>query len=218
MNEQLDKCAWENTRGEGCRSWAVAEPPYEDYCKMHAKVLAKQDGAGELQELKPVGGVRARLAQAATEDYELIRNALKQALLAETTRSQKCVHCQRANTFHIPDHGARVKAAAEWLEQGFGRPTLAEVPTTSGDSSFARVLDSLTPESWDDFCTALLLKFAGIAAVRSPERYSGPRVEVERQKARVREGVIKLLDIDEASVERAEATLARTRQELRDAA
>jgi hypothetical protein len=213
---QLQKCNATNAAGERCRSWAVDGPPHGAYCRTHAKVLAKQEG-GPRREVKPVG-VRAKLAQAAAEDYELIRSVLRTTLQAETVRHQKCSYCKRSNEFVSPNDNARIRAVETWLEQGFGRVAQqAEAPTVGGAEEFARVLDQLDSIAFDDWCLGMLLKFLDVAARRDlpPVPDAG---KVATRQAQVREAVAKLLGLDEETIERGVTTFERVKRELRDVA
>jgi hypothetical protein len=213
---QPEKCIATNAAGERCRSWAAAEAPHDAYCRMHARALAKQEGQPR-QAATPVG-VRAKLAQAAAEDYELIRSVLRTALQAETVRHQKCSYCKRSNEFVIPNDNARIRAVETWLEQGFGRVAQqAEAPTVGGAEEFARVLDQLDSIAFDDWCLGMLLKFLDVAARRDlpPVPDAG---KVATRQAQVREAVAKLLGLDEETIERGVTTLERVKRELRDVA
>jgi hypothetical protein len=213
---QWEKCIATDATGERCRSWAVADPPHDAYCRMHAKALAKQEGEPR-QRMKPVG-VRAKLAQAAAEDYELIRSALRTALQSETVRHQKCSYCKRSNAFVIPDNNARIRAVETWLEEGFGRAAQqAETPTVGGAEQFARVLDELDTAAFDDWCCGMLLKFLDVAARRDLQT-APAQGEVAKRQAQAREAVATLLALDGEAIERAVATFERVKRELREAA
>jgi len=125
MPEQREKC-WEvNALGKRCQSWGVEA---DGRCGMHHRKAKKAEAAS--LEPKPGGAPRAHLAHVATKHAGLIEATLLAALQAETTRHVKCQFCKRANSFVLPDHGARVKAVQTLLEEGYGRPQLAESPKT----------------------------------------------------------------------------------------
>jgi hypothetical protein len=213
---QLEKCIATNAAGERCRSWAVADPPHNAYCRMHEKVLSRQEGQPR-QSAEPVG-VRAKLAQAAAEDYELIRSALRTALQSETVRHQKCSYCKRSNAFVIPDNNARIRAVETWLEEGFGRAAQqAEAPTVGGAEQFARVLEELDSAGFDDWCCGMLLKFLDVAARGGLPPAPDSR-EVAKRQAELREAVAKLVGLDEEAIERALTTFDHVKRELREAA
>ncbi len=159
--------------------------------------------------------MRAKLAQAAAEDFELIRSALRTALQAETVRHQKCSYCKRSNEFVIPDNNARIRAVETWLEEGFGRVAQqAEAPTLGGAAQFARVLEELDTAGFDDWCLGMLLKFLDV-----PRPAAGPDPrEVAKRQAHVRTAVARLLGLDEEEIQRARTAFDRVKDEVREAA
>lgn len=66
--------------------------------------------------------VRSRIAEAASEDYELMRATFRDALEAQKETWVSCPHCKRKNPIQVPDWGARGKMIELMLTQGFGRP------------------------------------------------------------------------------------------------
>lgn len=70
--------------------------------------------------------IRSKLRDDASEDYELLKAALKEGLNADKAVTRKCEHCYRSNTFLLADHSARMKAVDLWISQGFGKPPTEE--------------------------------------------------------------------------------------------
>ena len=71
--------------------------------------------------------VRKRLAEAATEDYELIREALRNGIKAKKEHWFTCRHCQKKTKVNVTDQSAVNRSIEIWLDQGFGR-TVQEEP------------------------------------------------------------------------------------------
>jgi hypothetical protein len=69
--------------------------------------------------------VRKRLAEAASEDYELIRAALRNGIQAKKEVWVTCRSCNTRTKKDVTDQAAANRAVEIWLDQGLGRP-LAE--------------------------------------------------------------------------------------------
>lgn len=80
--------------------------------------------------------VRARIAEAATEDYELMRATFRAALEAEKTTWIACPHCKRKSEVQVEDWNARGKMIQLMLTEGFGR-----VPAGADDSERGFILN-----------------------------------------------------------------------------
>jgi hypothetical protein len=66
--------------------------------------------------------VRRRLAEAAAEDYELIRQALRQGIQAKHEVWVTCRSCNKRTKKDVTDQSAVNRAIEIWLDQGLGRP------------------------------------------------------------------------------------------------
>jgi hypothetical protein len=66
--------------------------------------------------------VRTRLAEDLEGQYDVVRQALEDAM--GTTKKQwlTCTHCQKRSEVDVVDNSARIRAIELWLEQGFGKP------------------------------------------------------------------------------------------------
>lgn len=82
--------------------------------------------------------VRSRLKADAEEDYDLLRDGLRDAIKQTRPLKRKCEKCQHEVTFQIPDHAARVKAIEVWVAQ-FGKP-----PTDEKDAPLELDVDVTT--------------------------------------------------------------------------
>lgn len=135
----MNRCAGQLRDGTTCLSAPVRG---SDFCAHHAAQAERQE--------KVLRTVRDRLADDAAEDYEKIRQALYDAIAAETTRWGDCPGCGKRVGVHFPDFQARTKAIALWLDQGFGRPATtvafgesASVTAGLSDKTKATLLEAL---------------------------------------------------------------------------
>jgi len=89
--------------------------------------------------------VRQRLANAAADEYKLIRDTLLEVAKATKTVWHSCHHCGKRDQVEVPDAHAACKAIELLLNQGYGRPK--ETAGDSGDFVFVRkvVLPRLPP-------------------------------------------------------------------------
>jgi len=71
--------------------------------------------------------VRKRLAEAASEDYEMIREALRNGIKSTKEHWFTCRHCQKKTKVNVTDQSAVNRSIEIWLDQGFGR-TVQEEP------------------------------------------------------------------------------------------
>jgi hypothetical protein len=65
--------------------------------------------------------VRKRLAEAATEDYEMIREALRAGIRAKKEIWVTCRYCNKKTKKDVTDQSAVNRSVEIWLDQGFGR-------------------------------------------------------------------------------------------------
>jgi len=80
--------------------------------------------------------VRQRLANAAADEYNLIRDTLLEVAKATKTVWHSCRHCGKRDQVEVPDAHAACKAIELLLNQGYGRPK--ETAGDSGDFVFVR--------------------------------------------------------------------------------
>lgn len=126
----MTRCAGQLRDGTTCTSVPVRG---SDYCQHHTR----QEEAQE----KVLRNVRDRLADDAAKDYERIRDMLREAINAQTTRWGTC-SCGKRVAVDVPDHAARVRAVQLWLDQGFGK--LAQTVEYSENASVTAGLSDET--------------------------------------------------------------------------
>jgi hypothetical protein len=149
-----------NRRGEPCKASPLKDG---DRCAIHAGVTVPPDFSdSEVQRrhrAKP--DVRGRFAADAAEDYELMREKLREALVAETVRWGSCPGCGKRVGVEFPDFNARVKAMSLWLDQGFGRPR--ETVAVELDVEDPLDVERMTPDEREALKRALLRQHPHLA-------------------------------------------------------
>jgi hypothetical protein len=105
---------------------------------------------------QPKGAVRQRLADDANEDYELIRNALKDAAQSKKQVWISCPHCKKKSQVEIADGHAAAKAAQIWLEQGFGRAADSTKRPDEGPPDLGKPVEAMTAAERDAYARFLI--------------------------------------------------------------
>ena len=91
--------------------------------------------------------VRAQLAQDIEGEYELIRDALKDAISGTRKVWLSCPDCGKRSEVEAPDVSGRMKAIELWLTEGFGKPgTTSSAPAVP---DMGKPMSELTDEELD---------------------------------------------------------------------
>lgn len=119
---------------------------------------------------KAVGdaSIREKLAKDAELSYDKLRQVFLEALDTKKQYWVSCRRCGMKTPAELPDMGARVKAAIEWLNQGFGSPR--QSVSLDIESFSSRDLDKMSAEERSRLAAAALelLRERGVTAGAVP--------------------------------------------------
>ena len=102
---------------------------------------------------------RAKLATDLEEDYETVRDFLKDAIAATRKVWHTCPHCKHRSEVEITDVKSGLQAAQLWIDQGFGKTAQSAVkPDQPLDHT--KPADQYTPEERKAWITRLQTKLA----------------------------------------------------------
>jgi hypothetical protein len=134
-----------------------------------------EDPRGEvvdLHEPRDSRPLRQKLAQDAAEGYEEIRGALQAAINATKGHPAACPKCSHRFRVSIPDHGAAIKAAQLWIDQGYGRPERDEgAGTALGLEQLVAAIDAYARRHGWEKMTAGLGSNASLQALKLTYEY-----------------------------------------------
>lgn len=115
-------------------------------------------------------GIRQRLAADADADYELIRDALKDAAKSVKQVWVSCPHCNKKSQVEVQDAQAAVKAATAWIEQGFGRAADSGRKAEESNVDLGKPIEDMTAAERDAYARHLLAENPELQEVFKDEK------------------------------------------------